>query len=473
MRSRDPRFLALVQALAAWRERTAQERDLPRNRIIRDDLLLEVAANRPGTADELARLRRVSLDRRAAAGAVEAVRAALALPQAELPEVEPPPRTPRGLGPMVDLLRVLLKLQCEEHNVAQRLVATGSDLEAIAAEDAPEVAALKGWRYEVFGRAALELKRGELGLAIADGRLALVPMRERADAGVRPAVGGPGSADGRILVVGRGSFLAGEVLRALPAARVRAVGHDETSIAPTSSTGSVASSTSAAIRGSARRATGSAAMDPDLRLARRLGEREIAYLMLSSRKVYAPSARALAEDAPTAPVDGYGRAKLAVEGRLRALLGERLTILRLANVFGYERTPGRATFLASLLERLAKDGEVHYDISPFVVRDFLPVEAFVRLLVGLAQAPPGGILNVGSGIALPTGRLALWIIEGFGRGRLVINSPREHDAVRPRRHPAAGAPGRALRLGRAARPGGGARAPARRGQRRRRALSGD
>jgi ribonuclease D len=180
VRSRDPRFIAVVQALAAWRERTAQERDLPRNRIIRDDLLLEVAANRPGTADELARLRRVSLDRRAAAGAVEAVRAALALPPAELPEVEPPPRTPRGLGPMIDLLRVLLKLQCEEHNVAQRLVATGSDLEAIAAEDAPEVAALRGWRYEVFGRAALELKRGELGLAIQDGRLALVAMRERA-----------------------------------------------------------------------------------------------------------------------------------------------------------------------------------------------------------------------------------------------------------------------------------------------------
>ncbi len=237
---------------------------------------------------------------------------------------------------------------------------------------------------------------------------------------------GPGSEDGRILIVGRGSFLAGEVLRALPAARVRAVGHDETSRPDLlDGVGCVVNFGRHPRLGQEGYRIG--AMDPDLRLARRLGEREIAYLMLSSRKVYAPSARALAEDAPTAPVDGYGRAKLAVEGRLRGLLGERLTILRLANVFGYERTPGRATFLASLLERLAKDGEVHYDISPFVVRDFLPVEAFVRLLLGLAQAPPGGILNVGSGIALPTGRLALWIIEGFGRGRLVINSPREHD----------------------------------------------
>jgi ribonuclease D len=180
VRSRDPRFLAVVQALAAWRERTAQERDLPRNRIIRDDLLLEVAANRPTSAEELARLRRVSLDRRAAAGAVEAVRAALALPEAELPRIAPPPKTPRGLGPMVELLRVLLKLQCEEHHVAQRLVATSGDLEAIAVEEAPEIPALKGWRYEVFGRAALALKRGEIGLAIREGRLSLVPMGDPA-----------------------------------------------------------------------------------------------------------------------------------------------------------------------------------------------------------------------------------------------------------------------------------------------------
>jgi ribonuclease D len=181
VRSRDPRFLAVVQALAAWRERTAQERDLPRNRVIRDDLLLEVAANRPASQEELARLRRVSLDRRAAAGAVDAVRAALALPEAELPQIEPPPKLPRGLGPMIELLRVLLKLQCEEHHVAQRLVATSGDLEAIALQEAPEVAALKGWRYEVFGRAALALKRGEIGLAIREGRLTLVPMGDLAE----------------------------------------------------------------------------------------------------------------------------------------------------------------------------------------------------------------------------------------------------------------------------------------------------
>jgi ribonuclease D len=181
VRSRDARFLAIVRALAAWRERTAQERDLPRNRVLRDDLLLEIAANRPITLEQLTRLRRINLDRRSAPAVVEAIQGALALPQAELPTPEPPPKLARGLGPLIDLLRVLLKLKCEEHHVAQRLVATAADLEAIAAEAEPDVAALKGWRYEVFGQAALALKRGEVGLAVRNGRLALVPMRAPAE----------------------------------------------------------------------------------------------------------------------------------------------------------------------------------------------------------------------------------------------------------------------------------------------------
>jgi ribonuclease D len=176
VRSREPRFLAVLRALAAWREGEAQRRDVPRNRIVRDDLLLEIAANRPTSVEELSKLRRISLDRQSAAAAVEAVQAALALPEDKLPRLEPPPKLPRGLGPMIELLRVLLKLKCEEHQVAQRLVATTSDLEAIATYERPDVAALKGWRFEVFGRAALALKRGELGLAIANGQIVLIPM---------------------------------------------------------------------------------------------------------------------------------------------------------------------------------------------------------------------------------------------------------------------------------------------------------
>jgi ribonuclease D len=180
VRSRDRRFLTLARELAAWREREAQRRDLPRNRIVRDDLLLEIAANRPTSAEQLAGLRRISLDRSSAAAVVEAVRRALALPESELPELEQQARLARGVGPVVDLLRVLLKSKCEEHRVAQRLVATTSDLEAIAAEDTPDVPALKGWRFEVFGRSALALKRGELGLALRDGQVGIVPMADPA-----------------------------------------------------------------------------------------------------------------------------------------------------------------------------------------------------------------------------------------------------------------------------------------------------
>jgi ribonuclease D len=176
VRSREPRFLAIVQALAAWREREAQRRDLPRNRVLRDDLMLELAANRPRSTDDIARLRRISLDRASAVAVVAAVRAALELPEALLPAVEPPPKLPRGIAPLVELLRVLLKFQCEEHHVAQRLVATTADLEAIAAFDAPDVPALRGWRLEVFGHAALRLKQGKLGLAVDKGQVVLVPM---------------------------------------------------------------------------------------------------------------------------------------------------------------------------------------------------------------------------------------------------------------------------------------------------------
>jgi dTDP-4-dehydrorhamnose reductase/UDP-glucose 4-epimerase len=231
---------------------------------------------------------------------------------------------------------------------------------------------------------------------------------------------------GRILIVGRNSFLAGHLLRQLPGDRVRAVGHE--AIARPDLLDGIACAISCArhpLLGSERYEQ--ATMDPDLRLAERIGTRAIAYVMLSTRKVYAPADGPLAEDAPIAPGDLYGRHKLAAEQRLRDLLGERLTVLRLANIFGFERQPGRRTFLSLSLDRLRREGRIHFDMSPFVARDFLPVERCARLLAEIAQAPPGGVLNLGSGIGLPTGRLALWIIEGYGRGELVIASPEEKD----------------------------------------------
>lgn len=178
IRSRDPRFLAVVQALAAWRERSAQTRDLPRNRVLRDDILLEVAAHKPRSLEELRGHERVNLDRESARQVVEAVQEALALPEEALPRLPRPAETPRGLGPLMDLLRVLLKLRCEEAEVAQRLVATSSDLEAIALDDEADVAALAGWRRTIFGEQALALKQGRIALTVEKRKPVVIELED-------------------------------------------------------------------------------------------------------------------------------------------------------------------------------------------------------------------------------------------------------------------------------------------------------
>ncbi|HEX5079494.1 MAG TPA: NAD-dependent epimerase/dehydratase family protein [Geminicoccaceae bacterium] len=237
----------------------------------------------------------------------------------------------------------------------------------------------------------------------------------------------PAGRAGRILLVGRGSFLAQHALAALSPAHVEAVGHDQIERPDLlDGVGCIVSFCRHPL--AATDAYRPERMDPDLRLARRIGRRDVAYVMLSSRKVYAPGDAPLSETSPIGPGDAYGRHKLALERMLRDLLGERLTVLRLANVFGYERIPGRRTFVALSLDQLAREACIHYAMSPFVERDFLPVTAFAQVLAHILTAPPGGVLNVGSGIGLPTGRLALWILEGLGRGALVIDSIGEKDA---------------------------------------------
>jgi nucleoside-diphosphate-sugar epimerase len=165
--------------------------------------------------------------------------------------------------------------------------------------------------------------------------------------------------------------------------------------------------------------------DVELALARLAAERDLPFFSLGSRKVYAPSSRPLAEDDPLGPTDRYGEQKLALEEALAGILGPRLTRLRLANIFGFE--PGRQTFMGMMLEALAREAPITFDMSPFVARDFLPVETAALAIARLARNPPGGIVNIGSGIGLETGRLALALIEGHGRGRLLVTDPRHHD----------------------------------------------
>ncbi|MCK6453939.1 MAG: ribonuclease D [Alphaproteobacteria bacterium] len=171
IRGGNPRFLAVLRELSAWREREAQRRDIPRNRILRDDSLLDLAAHPPGSLDELARARGVGrgvAEGRLGNDILAAVARALASDPKTWPSLPPRPDIPQGLGPLTDLLRVLLKTKCEVHDVAQRLVASADDLELIAADDNADVPALKGWRREVFGEDAIKLKHGRLSLG-ADG----------------------------------------------------------------------------------------------------------------------------------------------------------------------------------------------------------------------------------------------------------------------------------------------------------------
>jgi len=183
----DSRFLAVLRALAAWREAAAQQRDLPRGRILRDEAVIEIASHAPQRVETLARTR--SLPRGVAEGRLgqeilDAVKQGLAdkNPPAAVPQKA---QNPPGLGPLIELLRVLLKQRCEDFEVAQRLVASSDDLEAIAADDKAEVPALSGWRREVFGADALALKHGALALTVGRNRIELVPLPENESASAR------------------------------------------------------------------------------------------------------------------------------------------------------------------------------------------------------------------------------------------------------------------------------------------------
>ncbi len=180
-RKHTAKYLAVYKAVAAWRERTAQLRDQPRGRILKDEAIDEVATQTPTDADQLDRLRSVPKGfsgSRFGPDLLSAVREALKDPEAYAPVIERN-RTPPSpaAGAVVELLKVLLKARAEEAGVASKLIATVADLEQIANDDAAETSALKGWRWEAFGEDALKLKRGELALVLDGTRVRVVEVR--------------------------------------------------------------------------------------------------------------------------------------------------------------------------------------------------------------------------------------------------------------------------------------------------------
>ncbi|MER2520234.1 MAG: ribonuclease D [Bdellovibrionales bacterium] len=176
-----PLLRALLRELAAWREREAQRLDVPRGRVMRDETLMEIAHHAPKTLRELAKTRGLSngiAESRQGGEILSTVARACATPPEQCPKGEDRPPLPSGIGPLTDLLKVLLKHTCEQQSVAGKLIATTDDLEQIAASDDADVPALKGWRRELFGNQALALKHGKLALACDGKKVKLLPRDE-------------------------------------------------------------------------------------------------------------------------------------------------------------------------------------------------------------------------------------------------------------------------------------------------------
>lgn len=173
-----PRTLCVLKEVAKWREELAQRADVPRGRIMKDEAIAEIASHPPTTREALAKMRNVNqgfADSEKGQEVLDAVKRGMDMDLDDGPKRENRPQLPPGIGPTTDLLRVLLKMKCEEGEVAPKLLAKSEDLEQIAAygEDA-DVPALKGWRLKLFGEEALALRSGKLALAVEGGKLKLV-----------------------------------------------------------------------------------------------------------------------------------------------------------------------------------------------------------------------------------------------------------------------------------------------------------
>mgnify|MGYP000932416487 CR=1 FL=1 len=179
-RVRKPKELAVLMEVAAWREQEAQSRDVPRSRVLKDDVLVEIALAAPRDAAALGNLRafpRGMEKSKAGAEILAAVERGLARDPASMPRIERD-RRPQRDSATVELLKVLLRQVAEKHGVAPKMIANVEDLEAIAASDTAEVAALQGWRRELFGAKALLLKRGRLALTVEKSKVITLEWRD-------------------------------------------------------------------------------------------------------------------------------------------------------------------------------------------------------------------------------------------------------------------------------------------------------
>jgi ribonuclease D len=178
MRVKNRKALAVMMELAAWRDRQAQQQDVPRSRILRDEALYDIANQAPTSAEKLGQLRTLSDGFARSARAKEIINVVRTGLDRDIKTV-PKLNTGQPLSPeataISDLLRVLLKACAARHRVAPKLIADSSDLDRIASEDNPDVIALQGWRRKLFGEEALRIKNGEVAVTVIDGEITTVP----------------------------------------------------------------------------------------------------------------------------------------------------------------------------------------------------------------------------------------------------------------------------------------------------------
>src|ERR1700722_2980200 len=180
-RTSNKRFLAVLAALAEWREREAQTRDLPRGRVLKDEALTEIAAHPPESGEGLERIRAVPKGfshSRLGKGLMDALEAGRNSAPPEGPTHTPSRRRREPSAAHIDLLKTLLRLRADAANVAPRLIANAEDIEKLAAYEDEDVAALHGWRAEVFGKDALALRKGDLAIALENGGAVGVELEE-------------------------------------------------------------------------------------------------------------------------------------------------------------------------------------------------------------------------------------------------------------------------------------------------------
>lgn len=177
MRARKPRELAILKHVTKWREETARENDVPRGRVIRDDAIYDICVRAPSSMKKLLELRGLSkgFDKnRYGEGLLNAIAQANEIPDEELEKIPRPRQAPEGSQAATEMLKVLLKITTEKHGVAAKIIATVDELEKIAADDNADVPALKGWRRELFGNRALDLKNGRIALGYKDKSIQII-----------------------------------------------------------------------------------------------------------------------------------------------------------------------------------------------------------------------------------------------------------------------------------------------------------